>query len=323
MAITCLYEHDFSEDNLVQCEIYGVNMSKFSKYTSIWKLMEHPQYNDIGYLALNSCKLTNYHSNLEFKYPKKLKILIINYYNDEVNYPDPPDSVIQMKVFGNGLPKLPKNLKLLDFQHTDVTEIKQLPNTLEELYCSKCKIRFLPSLPKTLKVLSCSGCELEELPELPYGIEYINCSHNKLKYLPELPQSVKTLHCNNNQITKLPFSLEKCVMDVSYFEDHKFYIEYAKKHCDQYEYFIFQDNPIRTFIWKNYNGTKPEKNGITTKKTHITNRIKWYFNRLRAVQKIEYEYYKRRYDPKCKFCEYMEIKNLKRLYDEHDMEVEL
>ena len=85
---------------------------------------------------------------------------------------------------------------------------------------------------------------------------------------------------------------------------------------DKYEYFIFHNNPVQTFIWKNYDEKKKRKDIIKGKKMSITNRITWYFERLRAVKKIETEYFKRRYDPKYGFCKYMVLKNMDEIYED-------
>ena len=54
------------------------------------------------------------------------------------------------------------------------------------------------------KTLNLDYLNLTELPELPEGLERLYCYDNKLTELPELPEGLKTLKCDNNKLTELP-----------------------------------------------------------------------------------------------------------------------
>lgn len=316
--ITCTSVHDFNDNHIFQCEVYGINMNKIISFNTISELMQYPYFDDIGYLNLFACKFSEYDKNINFKYPKKLKIL--KYYYDEyndINYPIPPDSLIHLHITGYGLPKLPEKLKVLMCNRCNIREIPYLPENLEELSCNLNKLNKIPPLPKTMKILACNNCTLTELPELPKSMLALECSNNKLKKLPEIPSTMISIYCDNNKIEKLPLSLEKCTMNVNYYDiDSPGVAKYRRN--DKYEYFIFHNNPVKNFIWNNYNEKKKRKDIIKGKKMSITNRITWYFERLRAVKKIETEYLKRRYDPKYGFCKYMVLKIMDEIYEDEN-----
>ncbi len=303
-------------ENVSNCTPYGFNMHNLITYETISQLIDDPKFNEIGFMDISSG--IEYNIN----YPKNLIILSMSYdIENDTNYSNIPDTVLRLRVHGNGLPKLPNNLEVLKCDECKLTDLPSLTNTLRELYCSKNNIEYLPHLPRTLEVLCCNKNGLKELPELPNGITLIECQYNRLNKLPEIPNSLMAFYCAYNKITKLPFSLEKCIMDVPYYEDLDIHIQEAKKRNDKYEYFIFHDNPVYHFIWKTYNGKEKGIDGI--KKMGDTNRINWYFKRLRAIQKIEFEYNKRRFNPKYGFCKYMEIKKFEELCEVNEITIEV
>ena len=50
------------------------------------------------------------------------------------------------------------------------------------------------------KTLSLNYLNLTELPELPNSLERLYCYNNNLTELPELPNSLKELSCGNNNL---------------------------------------------------------------------------------------------------------------------------
>ena len=85
-----------------------------------------------------------------------------------------------------------------------LTELPDLPPTLETLYCSENALTELPNLPPTLKTLSCDNNALTTLPDLPLNLEALSCCNNALTTLPNLPPTLKTLICDNTALTVLP-----------------------------------------------------------------------------------------------------------------------
>ena len=51
-----------------------------------------------------------------------------------------------------------------------------------------------------VKKLDYSNKGLTELPELPTTLERLDCSNNQLKELPSLPDTLEELDCSNNQL---------------------------------------------------------------------------------------------------------------------------
>lgn len=92
------------------------------------------------------------------------------------------------------------NVTKLDLSNLGLTELPELPDTLEVLRCSFNRLTSLPDLPNTLEALNCSNNQLTSLPELPYKLKELFCSGNKLTSLPELPNTLETLLCYGNQL---------------------------------------------------------------------------------------------------------------------------
>ena len=86
------------------------------------------------------------------------------------------------------------------------SKLPELPNSLIELYCSRCNLKELPeNLPISLKNIYCSLNKITKLPkELPNGLICLDCSNNFLKNLPKLPNTLKYLDCSDNSLKKLP-----------------------------------------------------------------------------------------------------------------------
>jgi len=97
--------------------------------------------------------------------------------------------------------------KSLNIGNLNLTELPELPEGLERLYCTNNQLTKLPKLPKGLERLYCDNNQLTELPELPKGLKYLYCGNNKLTKLPEIPKGLRELYCHDNQ---LPYdNLEK------------------------------------------------------------------------------------------------------------------
>ena len=94
-----------------------------------------------------------------------------------------------------------KNFNELEYFACDMnelTELPELPDSLEDLLCASNQLIELPKLPKKLKHLFCQSNQLTELPKLPEKLVYLYCGENQLIELPELPKSLNTLYCSGN-----------------------------------------------------------------------------------------------------------------------------
>jgi Leucine-rich repeat (LRR) protein len=90
--------------------------------------------------------------------------------------------------------------KTLWLNSLGLTQLPELPEDLEYLYCYNNKLTSLPELPKGLKYLDCSYNNLNQLPKLPESLKYLYCEGNNLNQLPELPEGLKSLWCFNNNL---------------------------------------------------------------------------------------------------------------------------
>jgi len=89
---------------------------------------------------------------------------------------------------------------IMDCNHSNITEIRYLPDSLETLYCYSNHITSLPDLPDSLVILYCEDNQLTSLPELPDGLVKLDCDNNQLTSLPELPADLKRLYCYGNRL---------------------------------------------------------------------------------------------------------------------------
>jgi Leucine-rich repeat (LRR) protein len=94
----------------------------------------------------------------EMKYLKK--------YNEQININD----------------YLSSDGKTLNLYGLKLTQLPELTEGLEYLYCYNNKLTQLPELPKGLETLYCYNNDLTQLPELPEGLKYLDCSDNNLPY---------------------------------------------------------------------------------------------------------------------------------------------
>lgn len=104
----------------------------------------------------------------------------------------------------------PECVTELKLQHNNLTELPELPQSLEKLFCYGNALTSLPEqLPPKLTRLSCQYNKLTQLPEkLPETLIILECINNCLTSLPkQLPPGLKTLECNSNALTSLPNQL--------------------------------------------------------------------------------------------------------------------
>ena len=78
-------------------------------------------------------------------------------------------------------------LKRLDCFDNQISELPELPSTLELLVCDWNQLSELPELPASLSYLYCYNNNLSKLPELPVNLKQIDASYNYLQVMPELP----------------------------------------------------------------------------------------------------------------------------------------
>ena len=102
------------------------------------------------------------------------------------------------------LPPLPPQLKHLYVTRHPLASLPVLPDGLLNLDCFDNQLTALPSLPPSLLTLACGGNALTLLPPLPNGMTYLGCQNNQLTELPVLPTTLTTLYAQNNQLTDMP-----------------------------------------------------------------------------------------------------------------------
>ena len=99
---------------------------------------------------------------------------------------------------------------MLDLTNLGLTELPELPEGIQRVYCSANSLTTLPNtLPKSLTLLDCSHNRLTRLPDtLPAGLRDLYCDNNQLLSLPDtLPPALTSFFCNSNRLTTLPDTL--------------------------------------------------------------------------------------------------------------------
>ena len=120
--------------------------------------------------------------------------------------PEDYESLTTLNISSKELTELPswvnecKKLKNLNCSHNNITDLDNLPITLEILYCEYNLITNLDNLPPTLNRLHCEFNQITQLDSLPQTLEMLNCTNNKITQLDKLPKKVKGLSCFNNPL---------------------------------------------------------------------------------------------------------------------------
>lgn len=126
-------------------------------------------------------------------------------YNVEEYLNSLPDDIPKISILHRRNIKLPSlerftKLKYLECINCKITELPELPDSIETLYCGDNNLTYLPKLPSNLKCLHCPFNQLTELPELPNNLVKLVCYNNKLKSLPKIPKSLIVLSCAENEL---------------------------------------------------------------------------------------------------------------------------
>lgn len=129
---------------------------------------------------------------------------------------DITDSVRHLFLFNNNLTEIDLNkfkaLKLLDVSDNRLTIIKNVPITLEELFCPGNQLTVLPEI-KNLDRLNCNLNKLTRIA--PYqNLRILHCSFNKIDDIPNFQQLTK-LFIDGNRVKALPSLPKLEVLDIS------------------------------------------------------------------------------------------------------------
>ena len=93
-------------------------------------------------------------------------------------------------------------------ENTNIREIPESLNCLEELNCNNCKnLIKIPEI-KTLKKLYCGETKISEIPETLNCLEELYCSYcDNLRKIPEI-KTLKKLVCSTTNISEIPETLD-------------------------------------------------------------------------------------------------------------------
>lgn len=129
--------------------------------------------------------------------------------NNLLEIKDLPENIIEINCSKNKLEKLdlPESIVTIDFSDNNLSKF-HLSNNINLLQCQRNNLSEL-ILSESIESLDCSTNELKNLI-LVESLIYLDCSNNFIENL-NLVESLKTLHCSNNLIGNLgilPINLE-------------------------------------------------------------------------------------------------------------------
>ena len=103
------------------------------------------------------------------------------------------------------------NLTDLNCSYNQLTELKNLPDSLLYLNCRQNKLKKI-ILPPNLKTFECTYNQIEIL-DMPDSLEEVYCGSNKIKKIVHISKNLKHFICFDNDITNLP-SLPKDLIEL-------------------------------------------------------------------------------------------------------------
>jgi E3 ubiquitin-protein ligase SspH2 len=92
--------------------------------------------------------------------------------------------------------------------NNQLTQLPQLPPSLEVLYCHNNFLTQLDKLPSSLTILWCNNNQIIRLGELPRGLRILSVYNNPMTQLPQLPRSLE-------HITISPWQIVSCLNNFS------------------------------------------------------------------------------------------------------------
>ncbi len=127
-------------------------------------------------------------------------------YNQLTELKNLPDSLLYLNCRQNKLKKiiLPPNLKTFECTYNQIERLK-MPDSLEEVYCASNKIKKIVHISKNLKHFNCFDNDITNLPSLPKDLIELIVSTNKIKKLPLLNEKIKILRCGGCNIEKIDY----------------------------------------------------------------------------------------------------------------------
>jgi Leucine-rich repeat (LRR) protein len=150
-----------------------------------------------------------------------------NYYDIDLNHlnlshlPKLPDDLKKnlkcLFIFDNNLTEIDlsgfKNLEILDISNNNINSIKNIPDTLEELFCKNNKLSDLPDM-KNIRRVNCSFNSIQSIKNNYPNLTILDCSNNSIHKIQNIV-SLKKLFASNNQITKIPNFKNLDFLDIS------------------------------------------------------------------------------------------------------------
>ncbi|OHS98460.1 leucine-rich repeat-containing protein [Tritrichomonas foetus] len=126
-------------------------------------------------------------------------------------------NLVELSLSQNGLIEISENLLFPNLKVLDVSKnkLKTLPDfekitpQLEFFNIKHNLITEVPNLPKTLNILILKGNQIAELPEMSVkfpNLAILNLSNNVLKHIPKLPSTINEFYCQFNHLTSIASS---------------------------------------------------------------------------------------------------------------------
>ena len=108
----------------------------------------------------------------------------------------------------NGLSQF-TSLLTLSVNVNSLTELTDLPESLENLYARNNQVNFLGDFPESLKNIDLRSNSLSYVNPFPNGVKDLKLCFNNITTIPDLPDSLEIFYCAYNNLNALPAFPEK------------------------------------------------------------------------------------------------------------------
>jgi hypothetical protein len=141
-----------------------------------------------------------------------LKYINLSANDFKIIYSEFPQSLEKLDISKNtNLCQLPKierclNLKSIDFSYTQISNMDNLPDSVEELFANNTNMKTISKFPNELLIFNACHANISEIKtNFPNNLKEFDVYFNNIEVLPNFPDSIENIDLSNNNLKLLPF----------------------------------------------------------------------------------------------------------------------